>query len=266
MKSIVVENGIITPTNDVAEFVGVEVYEVLRLMEGIPLFWEAHFDRFRSSLMALDVVVPREPLFWADIKLLSTATGVRNCNVRFSVQIQNGAVDTRRVQFLEAVYPDEKAYAEGVVVGTLEAERPNPNLKINNPDLRDDANVLMAKNNWYEVLLIDRYKKITEGSRSNVFFVKGDRIYTPPASLVLSGITRKKVVAMAESLSLKCYERDIMLFQLEHMDAMCLTGTSPKILPVKSCAGVNFDVTNSIVQYLIKAYDNEIKTYLANRR
>lgn len=266
MKPIVVENGIVTPADCVSEFVGIEVYEVLRLMNGVPLFWEEHFKRFRNSLMALSVDVPREPLFWADIKLLSIATGVKNCNVRFSVQIQNGVVNTRRVRFMEAIYPSPEMYTSGVTIGTLQAVRPEPTIKINNPNLREEANQLMKKNRWFEVLLVDQHEKITEGSRSNVFFIKGEKIYTPPIEQVLPGITRKRVMALMSELSIKCYERDVFVFQLEHMDALFLTGTSPKILPVKSCGKLTFDVKNPILQQLITAYNKHVESYLADRK
>ena len=51
---------------------------------------------------------------------------------------------------------------------------------------------LISDNKLYEVLLVDRNGRITEGSRSNVFFVKGNKFYTGPSAMVLVGITRKK--------------------------------------------------------------------------
>lgn len=37
---------------------------------------------------------------------------------------------------------------------------------------------------------MDHDNFITEGSKSNVFFIKNNVIYTPPENMVLKGITR----------------------------------------------------------------------------
>ena len=50
----------------------------------------------------------------------------------------------------------------------------------------------------YEVLLVNRDGVITEGSRSNVFFIKSGEVYTPPTDAVLPGVTRTMIIRILE--------------------------------------------------------------------
>jgi len=114
----------------------------------------------------------------------------------------------------------------------------------------------------YEVLLVDRDGKITEGSRTNVVFVKGDEFYTAPASMVLEGITRKKVLDCLIYLGFSFVEEAVSVDKISDFDAVFLTGTSPKILPVMSIGDRVFDVNNKAIIRLIDSYNLMIQNYI----
>ncbi len=168
--------------------------------------------------------------------------------------------------FIAHVYPDVDEYKNGVECGILHAERLNPNAKVFQTQVRVQANALMAEKGFYEVLLVDHEDKITEGSRSNVFFVNSDRIVTPFAHKVLLGITRQKTIACAEALQYSVEERDVSLNDLDAFEAVFLTGTSPKILPVNKIADCRFNVENSKLLKLMRKYDEMIDRYLAEAK
>jgi len=74
--------------------------------------------------------------------------------------------------------------------------------------------------------------KISEASRANLFFVKGDRIFTP-ASDILKGITRKKVLAMFPEIRIE----DIEAEKLYYFDEMFMTSTTRDVSPVVAVEG-----------------------------
>ena len=110
--------------------------------------------------------------------------------------------------------------------------------------------------------MVDKSGVITEGSRSNVFFVKEDKIITPLGKSVLLGITRQKILEIAENIGVHLLEKDILLDELSSFDAMFITGTSPKILPIKQVAEISFNPQNEILQSLIKQYNLLIDKYV----
>ena len=80
--------------------------------------------------------------------------------------------------FIKSNYPKPELYKTGVEVCLLHEERTNPNVKAKGLKVRDHANALITEKGVFEVLLVNNDGILTEGSRSNLFLVKGDTIYT----------------------------------------------------------------------------------------
>lgn len=236
------------------------VYEVLRITNGTPLFLEDHLQRFsRSAEIAgrqITYSVTEIKTFLAE---LIRKNEISDGNILISCKVNLKAF------FIPHFYPDENMYKLGVNCGLLHAERNNPNAKVFQTQVRNQANVLIEKNNFFEVLLIDQTGFITEGSRSNVFFIRENTLITPPSSQVLLGITRQKTLHCAEILGIRYQEEKVALSEIEKFDATFLTGTSPKILPIKQIQSVEFDVNNKILRKLMSTYNSIISEYLASK-
>ncbi|GKT16952.1 Aminotransferase class IV like protein, partial [Aduncisulcus paluster] len=101
-------------------------------------------------------------------------------------------------------YPDKSVYASGVQTEILKSERANPTAKIYHDTLIETVNVLREETGVFEVLLSDRNGCLTEGSRSNLFFVKGDCVYSAPEDDILHGITREKLKKVLRDESIDC--------------------------------------------------------------
>ena len=77
--------------------------------------------------------------------------------------------------------------------------------------------------------------KVSEGAGENLFIVKDDVIYTPPASSgILTGITRDTVVKISKDVGLDLKEEEINRESLYLADEMFFTGTAAEITPIKS--------------------------------
>ena len=118
------------------------------------------------------------------------------------------------------------------------------------------------KANAFEAILVNSNGFITEGSKSNIFMIKEDTLYTSPLEDVLPGVTRGRIILLAKSLGISFEEKKISFEQLENIDAIFISGTSPKILPISKVDKINFNVENKIMQKLIKSFDEEIKIYI----
>jgi branched-chain amino acid aminotransferase len=253
-------NNEIRPTRD---FVPAEneggIYEVLRVVQGIPLFLEDHLERFyHSAQIAGKTITFSENQIKEFLKNLIEKNETNEGNVLISCKINLKAF------FIPHNYPTDKMYKEGVSCGILKAERENPNAKVFQTTVRQQADKMLAEQGFYEVLLVDHLGKITEGSRSNVFFVKGKELITAPQNKVLLGITRQKTIRLAENLNIQVKETEIELNELSNYDAAFITGTSPKILPIKKVDQITFIPQNEIVRQLITSYDVLIENYLAS--
>jgi branched-chain amino acid aminotransferase len=240
------------------------VYEVIRLMDGVPLFLEKHIQRmYRSLTLAGDQGFFDPDIVKEMISTLSATNKIETGNVKLVYPLDQSKERNGLVAFfIPHSYPTPEMYRDGIEMLSLSAGRPNPNAKITNLSLRRQANQLIADNNIYEVLLINEQELITEGSRSNIFFIRDDRIITPPEDLVLPGITRNCVIEICRNHQIPLNEKKIHYAELSSFSAAFITGTSPKVLPVRRIDGVEFNADNPLVRRIMESYDLKILEYV----
>lgn len=233
------------------------IYEVLRVVDGVPLFLEDHIFRlYKSAKIAGKTVVFSELQIREYLKSLIWKNNIDNGNLLISCKTN------LKIFFISHNYPSVEMFTKGVECGILQAERENPNAKIFQTSVRKKANEMISKYDFYEVVLIDKSNRISEGSRSNLFFVKGDQIITTPGSGVLLGITRQKIIQIAKAQGLDFIEKEVQLNDLTTFDAVFITGTSSKILPVRQIGETSFNPQNIILQALMEGYNKLITEYI----
>lgn len=74
---------------------------------------------------------------------------------------------------------------------------------------------------------------VCESSGSNVFFIKGNTLVTPPKEAgILMGVTRAVIMEIASKQGYSVEERLFRLDELERADEAFLTGTAMELMPV----------------------------------
>lgn len=244
------------------------IYEVIRVINKIPLFWEEHMHRLNESITLKKLSIDLSPsVILKAIQQLSAVNNIVNGNIK--LLIKAGPDDDQNqwdhfLYFIPHQYPRSQDYQEGVKVILFRAERANPNVKAADLNLRSVIAEQLEMRSAYEALLVDPKGIITEGSRSNVFWIKEQRLYTAPRCRILPGITREAIVQLCMEKNYPVLETEVSLDQISKMDAVFLTGTSPKVLPVKIIEDEVFEsASHPLVQDIMKAYDKMIDTYLA---
>ena len=77
--------------------------------------------------------------------------------------------------------------------------------------------------------------KVSEGAGENLFMVKNNILFTPPASAgILTGITRDTVIELSKNLGITIKEEEINRESLYLADEMFFTGTAAEITPIRS--------------------------------
>jgi branched-chain amino acid aminotransferase len=233
------------------------VYEVFTWENGSAIFFEEHYDRFISSIefKNLDRLnIPTRKALLSKVNDLAQANSFEKKNIRIDLIFIEGKLQHYAVYFVKSIFPTQVQYKNGVEVSLCFGERENPKAKIANSEIRDKANKKIKEENLLEVLLVNRKNAITEGSRSNVFFVKGDTIYTSKSEGVLSGITRQKVLEIANKLNVEVIETDILLSELSTYESAFLTSTSMVVLPICCIDDIEFSVGNELVGKLYSEF------------
>lgn len=250
---------------------GTSLYEVIRVIEGVPLFLDRHLKRLNNSAtlihkhLWLNTNDIRNKLF----KLIEINNYIEG-NIKIVFNIGNNDINEEKnfyAYFIESHYPTEEQYKNGVNTVFCFMERSNPNAKIINKELREYTDKLIKDSKAYEAILVDKYGNITEGSRSNLFMVKGDKVTTAPLNDVLPGITRDIIIEICKAEGIEFKEERINFEEIKELDAIFISGTSPKILPIKKINDfILSSSTNIIVQNIMRDYNRSIMNYVENNR
>lgn len=242
---------------------GAVLYEVLRVFRGIPLFLEDHLKRLQESVrLSGRQYTLSFPVIRYLLKNLVKQNRIPEGNVKIVLQFLDHQQPVLYTYFIPHFYPTPDMYQDGVETDLFMAVRNNPNIKIMVPAMRQRISEFIRAENLFEALLVDEDETITEGSKTNVFFVKKAALYTAPGDKVLKGITRQKIFDLCNQLNYKLIERSISIITLHKYEAAFLTGTSPKILPISRIANIQYDVNHPVVKTMMSAYDNLITSCL----
>jgi branched-chain amino acid aminotransferase len=259
-----IQNGKIAETDAFRPHVGIEIYEVVRVMQKVPLFLEDHLKRFFHSAWLCHLVIPMdEESISLMLHKLITVNGVEEGNIRFSWSFRSAGIF--QAYFIPHFYPGESMVKEGVSCGILQAERSDPNAKVVHSNIREKANQMISERGLFEVLLVNQLGELTEGSRSNLFFLKDGNFITASADDVLPGITRQKVIFLLHNSGNRVIERNIHTSELPSLDGAFLTGTSPKVLPIRAIENFSFKTDYPEICNLMAEYDGLIQQYIKSR-
>lgn len=241
-------------------------YEVLRIINSKPLFAFSHYERMFSSVKSFCVNTDLSyKEFISTIQDVILSYGLTEGNVKVeSNDIDGSEVLKLKAKVLPHHYPTSYDYKNGVATTTFLHIRENPNSKIWNQSLRERIDEIISLHNVYEVIYINSSNNITEGSRSNIFFIQDDMLISALPEDVLRGITRKYIIDLATKNGMQLIEKNINLSDIENYDAAFISGTSPKILPICNINEINFGTNNKYMRILMKEFDMLIDEEIKN--
>ena len=233
---------------------GDSVYEVLRMIRGNPIFFHDHLERLATSVrLQKKTFLADIPTLRKDIISLARSDKKRETNVKIVFNYKNGETNYL-VYFIEPGYPSESQYKKGVKGILFFAERKDPESKVIDHRLRSSIYHKLILESGYEAILVNENNLITEGSRSNIFFLKGETLTTAPDNVILNGITRKHILEICVENKIRVEFACVKADEIKEYDAVFMTGTSPMVLAFYCIDNYFFNVNISLVERLRKLY------------
>jgi len=120
-----------------------------------------------------------------------------------------------------------------------------------------------AHENGMKECIFVRNGLITEGSHSNIFFVIDGTLFTHPESNnVLSGVTRKNVLRIAEESGIKIREEAVQENRIRFVHEAFITNTSAEVTPVIELGGntLGEGIPGPVTRLIRKKFEAEIET------
>lgn len=220
------------------------VYEVIPVHAGRLLHFKAHVDRLNQSLRNIRMTPVLEQEEWRQIlEALVEKNGGGDQSLYLQVTrgvelIRNAEIPKHITPTLFAIsYQKPRAskdeQAKGLKVTTV------TDIRWKYCHIKTTArlaNVLMyqeAKDNGFDEAIIINNGFALEGTSSNLFVVRHGIITTPPkSSLLLSGITRDCILALAEKHKIPYRETKISERDLLKADELWITSSMRGVVPV----------------------------------
>jgi D-alanine transaminase len=225
------------------------VYEVIRIYNQTPFYLSAHLERLANSAAAIRIKLPcgldrieeiindlieRSALKEAYIYIQLTRGSAKRDHL-FPENVDPGMVIYIRA--MEPTVPSGDIKPESCII--LPDERwMNCHIKTINllPNLL--ARQQAAEAGAIEAILYRPGGLVTEGSRSNLFAVIGEKVMThPQTNLILPGITRKIVLDILNSSNIPFAEEAFTKQELQEASEVWITSTTMEVMPIESVDG-----------------------------
>ena len=137
-----------------------------------------HFTRLENTLASVDTKIKIEKIqFDSMLNKCISDNNIENGNIKVEAIYDS---DSKTMEYIcnqiPHHYPSAEQYKMGVQTKTFAYERKNPHNKIWNQNLRDTVDKFIAENKIYEAIYVNTHNKITEGTRSNIFFINSDKL------------------------------------------------------------------------------------------
>lgn len=233
---------------DAGFLAGDGVYETLRTIAGKPIFLKSHVERLITSAMHLMIPVPlQESEFRVVIDRLLNDNQLEDAYVRVTLTRGSGRFGygmggsgdpTLVVMAKPFAEIPVSWYVDGISVHVAETRRlasPKTNVEIK---ALGNIYSLLAKaeakrRGVNEMIMLNQHDEVCEGSAANIFWRRGETVYTPSLETgLLNGVTRQHVVRAAVDCGYTLAEGRFPLADVVSADEVLFTGTSIEVLPV----------------------------------
>jgi branched-chain amino acid aminotransferase len=234
------------------------VFETLRSYEGRIFKMEEHLQRLFQSARLISLRIPK-PAKEIETIIYKTLfkNRIENGLIRLTCSRGHGRIGldpsfALRPTFIVMAFPftppPESVYKRGISIrivkttrnpsGAIPAEAKSSNF-LNNILAKIEA----KKEGADEAILLNDKGFLTEGTISNLFFVKKGILFTPSLnSGILEGVTRNTVIDLAKSNQIRIAEKRFKPAALQAADECFITNTGYEIMPATKLNGKNIGI------------------------
>jgi branched-subunit amino acid aminotransferase/4-amino-4-deoxychorismate lyase len=227
---LVAERAALVPVVDRAVTHGIGLYETLKLVDGVPVFFDQHMDRLQAGLDLLQIQCPWDRVTIAGwIVALTGEAGVRDGGCRVLV---TGGPEWGRPSVL--IRNDVRPYpARPLRVISYRGIRVSGALKAMTFMQSHLAQRAAATAGADDAVFVDDEGRMFEGATSNVFVARGGGLVTAPAEGdILPGVLRATLERVATADGIPVVEAFARINDLRRDDGMFLTSSVRGIVPV----------------------------------
>lgn len=260
------------PVRDRGFRFGDGVFETIAVYQGVAYQWELHMERLQAGLHALDIPAEIRSLHIAAQKLLSK-NGLADATLRICISRGTGSEGylptgpAYPTVLVEAI-PRNTPLPDSARLWLSEYEKPSHKALpvrfklaqgLNSTLVRMEA----SKHGCLDGLQLNANGEICEASSANIFWLKGDTLFTPSLECgLLEGTTRAALIRLSPY---PVEEGHFTLDALENADAVLLTNSLWQIMPIRELkpTGWQWEKSTQLAKELRTLLRGDISHYIA---
>jgi D-alanine transaminase len=249
------------------------IYEVIRWYEGFFYDLNSHLARLKRSMRELRLNWNGSEMFPSISLELIKQNKLEDRHAMIYLQVTRGVAKRTHNFPIPEVPPTIYANAWGFVPDTKSKESGikvmlKEDIRWSRCDIKSVAllaNTISfqeAYENGLKECIFVRNGLITEGSHSNIFFVIDGTLYTHPESNhVLSGVTRKNILRIAQESGIRIREEAVQENRIRFIKEAFISNTSAEVTPVVDLGGntIGEGIPGPVTILLREKFDAEIR-------
>ena len=246
------------------------LFETMRSYHGKIFLLDEHLERLFASARLMELALP-----WSSAELesiLGRLIGLNGPDLYIRLTVSRGpgpiGIDPRLcaaptiVVTSKVPAADERLYTEGASAVFVKTIRNLRGATLPEVKSLNFLNNILAKQEVIragadEGIMLNYLGQVTEGTVSNIFLVKNNKVLTPaPQAGLLVGVTRNCVLKIAGELGVDCQESILQEQDFLNADEVFYTNSGSGIVPVTKLANkqVGSGLPGQITQKLIGSY------------
>lgn len=234
-------------------------FETLRIYNGKAAFPEEHIERLKEGCEKILLNSPKIS-FQEEIDNLLKVNKLNNAYCRITVFKKKTSTGVM-IYVSPFNYYKEDNYKKGfkAIVSSFARNSKDPLNSVKSTSyLKNRLAWKIAQDKGSdEAIFLNEGGFLAEGSRANLFFIKGEKIYSPSLECgILEGITRRKIIGVAKEKRLVLEEGEFKLEDLLSCDEVFLTSSLMEVMPLVEVNGqpIKYGRPGKITQIIHQGY------------
>lgn len=244
------------------------LFETMRSYNGNIIYFERHLTRLKKSAELFSLNIPYSS---REIKLL-VQEAVKKCGYKDSrLRITLWAGENNKTEFMisasryQPLSPKKYKSGFSACISPLrQAEGLGlSNIKTSSRALFELSYRFAKNSNFDEAIILNNRGIVCEATRSNLFFIKDDELFTPSLKCgCLPGITRQAVFDLAKKYAIPVNKGEFTTEDLVKAEGAFLTNSLIGIMPLTKIGTklINNRRIHHLTKFFIRQYNHLLKT------
>ncbi|MDI0265450.1 aminotransferase class IV [Clostridioides difficile] len=230
---------------------GIGLFETIKVEHGIAIDLNLHIERMLNSIRCLELDIKHEKDFLInEINTYIKKETIVDKAIRITVFDKGYNISIRDIPYNQETY--EKGFkltVSPIIRGDSLIHRHKTTNYFENIYTKNFAN----KDGYDDGIFVNSEGVILECSMSNIFFIKGEIVYTPSGKLpILNGIIKKRIINICDELHIELVENEINISEISSFDFVFVTNSLMGAMKVTEIDKIKFYEKNAIFDKIVE--------------